>query len=55
MDDLTLAEFGLGGNPTLVEAGLGTEEMSVLVKADKEFSRDLAGICNEERLGRLDC
>lgn len=55
MDDLTLAEFGLGGSPALVEAGLGTEELSVLVKAEREFSRDLAGICKEERLGRLDC
>lgn len=54
MDDLTLAEFGLGGSPAL-EAGLGTEGISALVKVDKEFSRDLAGICKDDRFGLLDC
>lgn len=54
MDDLTLAEFGLGGSPAL-EAGLGTEGISTLVKVDKVFSRDLAGICKDDKFGRLDC
>lgn len=55
MDDLNLAEGGLGGNPALVEVGLGAEEISILAKADDVFSRDLTGICKDDRFGRLDC
>ena len=52
MDDLNLAELGLGGNPALVELGLGT---SNLVKVDNMFSTALSGIWREERFGCLDC
>lgn len=55
MDDLNLAEGGLGGNPALVEVGLGAEEISILAKAEDVFSRDLTGICKDDRFGRLDC
>lgn len=54
MDDLTLAEFGLGGSPAL-EAGLGKGGISTFVKVDKVFSKDLAGICKDDKFGRLDC
>lgn len=55
MEGLTLAEFGLGGRP-LVEPlpGLENEGPSVLAKEDKALSSDHAGICREERAGRLD-
>lgn len=53
-EDLTLAEFGLGGNP-LLEPGLDNVGPSDLVKEDNALSSDLAGICREERLGLLDC
>lgn len=53
IDDMNLAEWGLGGNPDRAELGLGT---SILVKLDNAFSKDLVGICREERFGRLvDC
>ena len=54
MDDFNFAEGGLGGNPALVDVGLDIEEISILVKAD-EFSRDLTGICKDDKFGRLDC
>lgn len=44
MDDLNLAELGLGGSPALVEVGLGTGGTSILVKLDNVFSVHLAGI-----------
>jgi len=54
IEDLTLAEFGLGGSP-LVEPGLDreTEGPSVFAKVDNAISKDQAGICSEDRLGRL--
>lgn len=53
IDDMNLAEWGLGGNPDLEELGLGT---SILAKLDNTFSKDLVGICRDERFGRLvDC
>lgn len=53
--DLNFTEGGLGGNPALVEVGLVAEEISILVKAGDVFSRDLTGICKDDRFGRLDC
>lgn len=53
IEDLTFAEFGLGGSP-LVEPGLDNVGPSVLVKEDNALSIDLAGICREDRLGFLD-
>ena len=55
IEDLTLAEFGLGGSP-LVEPGLDRETKgpSVFAKVDNAISSDRAGICSEDRLGRLD-
>lgn len=49
-DDLSFAELGLGGNPALVELGLG---MSILVKSDNAASNDLSGISKDGRFGRL--
>lgn len=56
-DDLNLAELRLGGRPALEdeELGLGTEGTSIVVKSDKQASKDRTGICKEERFGRLDC
>jgi len=55
IEDLTLAEFGLGGSP-LVEPGLDreTEGPSVFAKVESAISKDHAGICSKDRLGRLD-
>lgn len=52
-DDLNLAEFGLGGNPALVELGL--EGISIRIKEDTALSSDLLGIWREDRFGLLDC
>lgn len=55
MDDLNLAELGLGGSPTLLEQGLDAEGISILTKVEMALSRDLSGICRDDRFGRLGC
>ena len=56
MDDFVRVELGLGGKPggpALDVLGLG-EVIFILVElGGNAFSKDLAGICKEERLGRL--
>ena len=55
MEGLTLAEFGRGGSPLVdAEPGLEREGPSVFAKEDNATSNDHAGICREERVGRLD-
>lgn len=51
-DDFSFAEFGLGGNPALVEEGLG---ISILVKSYNALSKDRTGISRDERFGFLGC
>ena len=52
MDDINFAELGLGGNPFIVELGLG---MSIRAKLDNVFSKDLTGTYKEKRFGRFGC
>lgn len=52
IDDFVLVEVGLGGKPALVEQGLLA--IFILVEEGNEFSKVLAGICKEERFGRLE-
>lgn len=54
VDDFVLAEAGLGGNPALVEEGVGTGGTLILTEAGNVFSNFLSGICKDERLGRLE-
>ncbi|KAL0908902.1 hypothetical protein M5K25_023414 [Dendrobium thyrsiflorum] len=50
----TLDDEGLGGRPGFVEGGVAEEGKFILAELICEFSRDLAGICREGRLGRLE-
>lgn len=51
IDEINLAECGLGGKPALAELGLG---ISILAKLEKEFSKVLSGTWREDRAGRLE-
>jgi len=56
VDDFVLVEVGLGGKPAgpaLVVLGLGEDIFIFVELSGNAFSKDLAGICKEERFGRL--
>ncbi|KAL5977366.1 hypothetical protein ACLOJK_021712 [Asimina triloba] len=53
IDGFPFAELGRGGKPDLAETGLVKEVMFILVEGGHELSKDLAGIFNDKRFGRL--